>query len=378
MKYLSRIVVPAVALLVCLGSAISQTTVSVSPASQTVFTTAQFTVDVKIANVRSLHDAQFVLAFRNDLLGYVSTTSGTFLTGAWMPEPLLVVGSTYDTLTVPQAILGTSGKSGSGTLATITFNALVTPGTSPLQLLSVSLDSVLVVNKTATLMPLLAATVDGQVTITSTPLPITLSSFTGAFDVTKSNVVLNWQTVSEVQNYGFYVQRSASASGPYAAVQNGFVKGNGSTIYPHDYSFEDAAVSAGTWYYRLLQVDNDQSTHPSEPVKVIVATTEVENQGTTPMQYALSQNYPNPFNPTTRIAYVIPAGAGSGLQAAGSPVRLAIYDLLGREVAVLVDGMQAPGKHEVTFNAQGLPSGMYMYRLTSGSFSATRNLTLVK
>jgi hypothetical protein len=95
-------------------------------------------------------------------------------------------------------------------------------------------------------------------------------------------------------------------------------------------------------------------------------------------EYALHQNYPNPFNPTTRIAYVVPAGAGSGLQVAGGSVRLTIYDLLGREVAVLVDGVQAPGRHEVTFDARHLSTGVYLYRLSAGDFVSMKKMMLVK
>jgi photosystem II stability/assembly factor-like uncharacterized protein len=109
-----------------------------------------------------------------------------------------------------------------------------------------------------------------------------------------------------------------------------------------------------------------------------------------PVGFVLEQNYPNPFNPTTRIAYVIPSGAGSGLPVEGSGkgnqssglsayrLRLTVHDLLGREVAVLVDEVQAPGRHEVTFDARGLASGMYMYRLQSGSLVETKRMVLVR
>jgi hypothetical protein len=110
-----------------------------------------------------------------------------------------------------------------------------------------------------------------------------------------------------------------------------------------------------------------------------------------PVSFLLEQNYPNPFNPTTRIAYEIPPRAGSGLQGAGSErsagsgwsvagsqVRLVIYDVLGRQVAVLVDGVQSPGRHEVDFNAGKLASGIYVYRLTAGSFAASRKMTILR
>lgn len=91
---------------------------------------------------------------------------------------------------------------------------------------------------------------------------------------------------------------------------------------------------------------------------------------TRPLATALDGNYPNPFNPTTRIRY--------SLEQAGS-VRLTVYDLLGREVAVLVDGTRASGRHEATFDAARLGSGMYLYRLmVDGREVATRRMTLLK
>ncbi len=98
--------------------------------------------------------------------------------------------------------------------------------------------------------------------------------------------------------------------------------------------------------------------------------------GQLPLRLVLEQNYPNPFNPTTNIAYTVPAVAGRG--SADSHVRLALYDLLGREVAVLVDETQAPGSYMVPFLAAGMASGQYVYRLTADGYSASRIMTLVR
>ena len=93
------------------------------------------------------------------------------------------------------------------------------------------------------------------------------------------------------------------------------------------------------------------------------------------MQFALEQNYPNPFNPKTSIKYTI---GGAGGQGPGVSVKVAVYDLLGREAAVLVNERKAPGTYQVSFEGSGLSSGMYIYRLTAGSFVQTRTMVLLK
>jgi hypothetical protein len=108
-----------------------------------------------------------------------------------------------------------------------------------------------------------------------------------------------------------------------------------------------------------------------------------------PGTFRLEQNYPNPFNPTTKISYTVPSTVGRnpyaegasqevGLLLSASRVRLTVYDLLGREVAVLVDGVQSPGRHEMTFDASRLTSGVYFYRLQAGEYTATRRMLLLK
>ena len=96
----------------------------------------------------------------------------------------------------------------------------------------------------------------------------------------------------------------------------------------------------------------------------------------TPGSYALHQNFPNPFNPSTTIRYTVAGVRGQGLGT--SEVRIVIYDVLGREVATLVNIRQLPGTYAVLWNAQGTASGVYFYRLTVGSFSAIRKLVLVR
>jgi endonuclease I len=116
-----------------------------------------------------------------------------------------------------------------------------------------------------------------------------------------------------------------------------------------------------------------QSNDPGEgiiniPIVGTSTTTSVSNNST-PAGFTLSQNYPDPFNPTTTIEFVLPSQ---------SQTRLFIYDLLGREIATLIDGVMPAGDHSVVWNASGIASGVYLYTLTSGEHSITRKLVLIR
>ena len=88
-----------------------------------------------------------------------------------------------------------------------------------------------------------------------------------------------------------------------------------------------------------------------------------------PNYYALNQNYPNPFNPATKITYALPKTGN---------VHLVVYDILGREVATLVNGVKQAGIHNVDFNATNLASGIYFYSIKAGEFTAVKKMVLVK
>ena len=129
-------------------------------------------------------------------------------------------------------------------------------------------------------------------------------------------------------------------------------------------------------YYRVTAVDNDsKESVPSDSVLAPIQGNPPSKIGADskkqikPVSYSLGQNYPNPFNPTTRIDYSI--------KQAGF-VTLKIYDMLGKEVAVLVNGNKPAGYYTVEFNGSNLPSGVYIYRLTAGKFSSSKKLMLMK
>jgi hypothetical protein len=196
------------------------------------------------------------------------------------------------------------------------------------------------------------------------PLPVELASFRGT--VTPRGVALSWVTASEKNNAGFMLVRNGSVIASYQFSPE--LRGKGTTTAVTNYAFLDANVETGqTYTYQLRSVDFDGSVHDyaqrvsvevREPIQPPVFT------------YNLEQNYPNPFNPTTNIRYSI---RDAGL------VTLKVYDLLGREVATLVNQAQPPGNYQVTFDASRLTSsGMYIYRLQSGSFTRTMKMLLVK
>ncbi len=190
-------------------------------------------------------------------------------------------------------------------------------------------------------------------------LPITLSSFTLSMEANSAK--LRWMTLTEIENYGFYVQKSQDNSN-WTDVPESFQSGFGSTTESHLYAFTDNSQPLGR-YYRLRQVDLDGTNHFSE---VLSMTTAIEPQPVV-KEFALSQNYPNPFNPKTVVRSQLPVA---------SEVKLAVYDLLGREIAVLVNERRSPGNYQDTFDGTGLASGVYLYRLTAGDFVQTRPMIL--
>ncbi len=140
----------------------------------------------------------------------------------------------------------------------------------------------------------------------------------------------------------------------------GFVVGHGNSNSPKTYSFtDDSPLGGSKFQYRLKQIDTDGKYEYSDEIEVEII----------PSKFALYQNYPNPFNPSTKIKYQIPEV---------SFVTLKVYDVLGKEVAALVNEEKQAGNYEVEFNAINLPSGIYFYRLQTGNFVATKKMVLMK
>ena len=188
-----------------------------------------------------------------------------------------------------------------------------------------------------------------------TPVPVELTSFTAS--VIGNSVNLVWETASELNNSGFSVERT-SANSEYTEV--GFVPGFGTTTEAKSYSFSDQNLQNGIYLYRLKQIDFDGTFEYSEEIEVEVIT---------PASFSLDQNYPNPFNPSTRIKYSVPESGN---------IRLSVYNTVGEEVAVLVNGFSQAGSFDVTFDASNLSTGVYLYKLQSANSVQTKKMMLLK
>ncbi len=162
----------------------------------------------------------------------------------------------------------------------------------------------------------------------------------------------------EENNSGFDIERNSFGTGWNKI---GFIAGKGTVNTPQNYLFSDNGLNSGRYSYRLKQIDyNGNYKYYDLQNEVLIGV---------PNKFALMQNYPNPFNPSTKINYELPINGF---------VSLKIFDITGKEVAQLVNGVQQAGYYAVDFNAVSLSSGTYFYKLTSDKFSDVKKMVLVK
>jgi hypothetical protein len=187
-------------------------------------------------------------------------------------------------------------------------------------------------------------------------VPVELASFNAT--VTNKQIILDWETANEINNYSFNVERSFQSE---TWISVGIVEGSGNSNSPKYYTFKDNNIGlAGTYSYRLKQIDIDGTFDYSFVIAVVIAT---------PMNYELEQNYPNPFNPITTISWQM---------ATSSFVTLKVYDVLGNELELLVSENKDAGYHHIKFDASEYGSGIYFYHLQTGSFSEVKKMNLIK
>jgi len=198
----------------------------------------------------------------------------------------------------------------------------------------------------------------------SSVVPVELTNFNGT--AYGRNVLLNWKTATELNNHGFEIQKAncnssfikGEAEPGWATI--GFIKGNGTSGIPHNYSFTDLNLQNGYYLYRLKQVDFDGGYTYSHSIEVDVMN---------PIDFILEQNYPNPFNPSTTICFQIPSE---------EYVTIKVYDALGKEIRTIFNESKKAGVYEVLFDGSDLSSGMYVYRISTGSFKAEKKMILMR
>ena len=206
----------------------------------------------------------------------------------------------------------------------------------------------------------------------SLSIPVELISFQA--NAESGKVKLSWSTATETNNRGFEIERNQRSD--IGSQLNweiiGFVEGKGTTTESHNYYFVDKNITAGKYAYRLKQINLDGTFGYSDVIEVEIFT---------PDQFLLEQNYPNPFNPTTKIRFIIQASSLNPFsKGEGTLVSLKVYDILGNELATVVNEEKEPGIYEVEFNAAGyeLASGVLFYRLQAGSLVVTKKMILLR
>jgi len=201
------------------------------------------------------------------------------------------------------------------------------------------------------------------------PLPVELNTFSA--NVNDNSVTLKWQTQTEVDNYGFEIERKVSSTQSSVGSQSqntwekiGFIQGHGNSNSLKEYSFVDNTVLSGKYLYRLRQIDNDGNFKYSSIVEVT----------SLPTKYSLGQNYPNPFNPSTIIKFGLPEA---------SFVTLKVYNMLGQEIKTLVSGYNEAGNYNIKWNGDNnfgnpVPNGTYIYRIISNNYVKSMKMILLK
>ncbi len=196
------------------------------------------------------------------------------------------------------------------------------------------------------------------------PLPVQMAEF-NTFSA-ENSVTLSWKTLSEINNSGFEIQRKAINNTPNVSwIKIGFETGHGTTTEAHNYSFLDKGLNKGIYLYRLKQIDYNGNFEYFNPANSVLIKP--------PAASEVFQNYPNPSNPASKIDFRL---------SVDGYVTLIVYDITGREVKVLVNGLVESGYHTAEFNGSDLASGIYFYRFNVKSegydLSSVKRIVLIK
>jgi hypothetical protein len=194
------------------------------------------------------------------------------------------------------------------------------------------------------------------------PLPVELTDFSAS--PLENSVKIRWRTGTEIDNLGFILSRSETREGTYTELgsyrNTPTLRGLGTSQTGRQYEFTDnIRIQRGKTYFYKLQDVSLRGVVYTHPIKAV----------TLPEAYNLSQNFPNPFNPSTLIEFTLQKSGRTSLE---------VYNMLGQKVATLVNEQLGAGNYRYTWNAAGLPSGIYFYRIQSGTFNETKKMMLLK
>ena len=173
-------------------------------------------------------------------------------------------------------------------------------------------------------------------------------------------LVLDWDSTVTANEYRLLIANDSSFN---TIVHDTLLSTSSFDFY--DWPF----VDIDNLYWKIRTINAGGIGPWSEINRFQIVLTDVENETQMPTEFALLQNYPNPFNPSTTITYHLPKA---------SNVELKVYDVLGNEIATLVNEVQSAGRYNVDFNATNISSGVYLYKIKAGEFIATRKFILIK
>ncbi len=204
------------------------------------------------------------------------------------------------------------------------------------------------------------------------PIVVDLVSFTA--EQVGEGVLLRWKTASEINQAGFNIYRRAAGEEAFSRINERIIFSDpANSTTGAEYSYIDHPDSEGQFFYKLQSVELDGSATFSETISVSMSTA-VDERTNTPTRFELLPNYPNPFNPETHIEYTTPKE---------SYVQMAVYNLQGRRIRTLVNGVKKAGAHSVVWNGVDdaghvAGSGIYILRMNAGDYQSSRRITLLR